>query len=1182
MANTRTPRPSSLGRPSTEPPSDAIQVGDHILKKGEQIGPFRFVRKIGSGGMAHVLLATDPSDRPVALKVLRRNRLRTGLTRFRREFHALYRLSHPNVIRVDTWGELHGHPYIAMEFVDGPDLHTVVRSFRHWDDADRFQRCEEILIDLCRALAVIHQAGLVHRDLKPSNVLLTKDGVCKLTDFGIVKNLDVRVDPQLSTTLVGTWAYSSPEHISGQPIDHRSDLYSLGVILFAMLTGKRPFVAKNMAGYLQQHRDKPAPRASAVKPGVPPHLDAICAQLLSKAPKDRFQSAREILYRLEAVDDTSNPSGTHWEPPLLGDDDNLTTLTDALAGLTAGRGALLRVIGPDGSGRSRMLEEVRRNAQNLGVPVHMHAFRDDMPVYSVTQRLAKELLEELPEQERSDLGGLLESITGRQSLPGDARFALYDVVSEAFRRVLEHRPRVLLLDDVHEASPRELHLFRYLVRQLGSGGEHRPFLLVETVRQGSHTGDAELAAQEHTGLFLRPLTRVELGVMVADLVGEGAAAERLSARLYRETEGNPFFATEFLRSLIAQGIIKASDHGWQLTLDPGELAEGKLEIPPGIRQMLRRRLEGLPQLQTRILQALSTSPDDLDLDTLIDIVDEHEEDVIDAVDQLIRAGLIAEQPARDERAFHIVHRKLAELVHARVPRADRRQLHRRIAELLEESTGLDPESMEVVGEHYRQAGDAAKAYQLLVGAARHLTQRGLHEEAASLCERAVDLELSAQPLMEPTQWTSLRLSLLLVRAQVLSNRAEWSEAARVLTELIDLSMAQQADQTLVTAQVRLARIRQLQGDADGSERLADAALRMARRLHFRQGVADALRALATHAWLVGDIEKCEALANQGLLVTQGPQLATERAQLLSTLATAQATRGQLASATRGLKEAIALFEELRMKHPRVNALANLAELMIWLGHLNEAKEAADQAVRAAEELGYRVGIGNARRTRGYVLLHLGRFEDAQDDLLKAFYMAQEIGLLQASLGAATALIQLSLIHADLAAARHWGAKALVLASQRDTEEYMPQIQALLARAIFPSHPDKAHILLHAAYAACPGLQTPRMLQVRLACAAAAAASGQTDMASHEVRYLVQHKNIRSFPLVELAARLLLTALSTGEARKTHHTLARELMDNLASELPDDLRQSWLRRPGYRLLNAKEITLTPLPDETPSA
>ena len=230
-----------------------FEMGGVPITPGMVIGNYCYVRPIGKGGMANVLLAQDPNNKPVALKVLKQNRFKTGKRRFRREFRSVARINHPNVIRVYSFGDYFSHPYIAMEFIDGIDLHTTIRNFREKSLSYRWQRAEEILTDLSRGLACIHEHGLIHRDLKPSNILLNDQGACKISDFGIVKSINT--DPEQSTTLVGTWAYASPEQISGQPLDLRSDLYSLGIILYAMLTGRRPFAADNMAGYLKLHKE---------------------------------------------------------------------------------------------------------------------------------------------------------------------------------------------------------------------------------------------------------------------------------------------------------------------------------------------------------------------------------------------------------------------------------------------------------------------------------------------------------------------------------------------------------------------------------------------------------------------------------------------------------------------------------------------------------------------------------------------------------------------------------------------------------------------------------------------------------------------------------------------------------------------------------------------------------------
>ncbi|HMV68117.1 MAG TPA: protein kinase, partial [Myxococcota bacterium] len=991
--------------------SEPLVFGGRMLRRGDRVGPYVFEREVGGGGMARVLLARGPNGEPVALKVLRANRFDTGLARFRREFHALSRISHPNIIRVDAYGDLHGHPYIAMEYVDGPDLHTVVRSLRHATDEVRFQRVEDILVQLCRALAAIHRRGLVHRDLKPSNVLLTRDGVCKLTDFGIVKDLDPSNNPQLSTTLVGTWAYTSPEHIMGHAVDHRSDLYSLGVILFALLTGKRPFVADNMAGYLEMHRDRPAPRASAVREGVPEHLDAICARLLEKAPRDRFQSAREILYRLDADDpapDVQNPRA--WEPPFVGNAAALETVEEAIHALTGGRASVVRVVGEDGSGKSRLLEHAIDQARMLGLPFHHHAFRSDAPVFSVAVQLARELVRELPDGEGGDIRRLVMAWTEGSALRGDTRYALYDALREALGWALRDHPRLLLFDDVHEAAPQELDLVRYLARSLLDGAG-QPLLVMLAGRRSAAAMEAVDVPVHEARLV--PLTLADLRSLVGSLIGPGRAAEQIAQRLHAETEGNAFFATEFLRSLISRHIIVRTASGWKLALDAEELAQAHLEIPPGIRQMLRRRLDALPAPEVEVLEVLAFGGQPVSLDVLHAALGRpDEEELLQRLDHLIEAELVRELRRGDDLSYELVHRTISEIVGRDVPERTRREVHARLASAIEENSLHEAEALEVIGEHWRKAGEAGKAYENLVIAAARLVERSMAEPAWALSEKAAAVELPAQAELPAGTWAELRMEHLRTRAVALQNRGAWEEATAVTSELVAVAQDAGDDRSLCRARLERARVLRQRGERDLSRADAESALRLARKLHYRQGVAAALHNLAGLAWVDGDLDECEKLTHEGLLVAQGTPLAAERARLQLTYALSIGLRGQLSAAIRNLTEAEGLFRELRMQPQRVLSLANLSEMLVWQGESEDALRRADEAVRLAEALAYKLGLLVALRARGVARADMDEIVGARADLLRARAMAAEVDVHEEELAAAVALIRLTLACAD--------------------------------------------------------------------------------------------------------------------------------------------------------------------------
>ncbi len=1144
---------------------EPLEMGGTVLQPGSRIGSYVFLREIGSGGMARVLLAKDPAGSLIALKVLRRNRFATGLVRFRREFRALSRINHQNVVRVEAYGDLHGHPFIAMEYVDGPDLHALVRGFKTWDAERRWRRCEEILVDLCRALAAVHRRGLVHRDLKPSNVLISRDGVCKLTDFGIVKDLDPSHDPHLSTTLVGTWAYASPEQISGNPIDHRSDLYSLGVILFAMLTGKRPFVANDMAGYLALHRDRPAPASRDVMPTVPSHLDEICRRLLQKAPRDRYQSAQEILFRLEAEERVPVPAASDgWEPPLVGRALELDAIGEAVAGLTGGRGGVLVLDGDDGSGKSRLLDEVVERARNLGLAFHREEFLRDSPVFKVLLHIVNEVLRDTGGAKSKDLVADLSEFAQGEGVIRDARYRVYDGAREALGEALQDGPRLLVLDDIHEAHPRELHLLSFLIQKLVAR-EQLPLLVVATLRPKASAAATAFAAGAELGVEPRemtvgPLSREDIASILVDLVGDTPAARLLAQRLHKETEGNAAFVTEFLRALMASGLLARDGDGWRITVASDEIATGHLEIPLGVRQMMKARLDAVRSEDRRVLEVLAVGGREVDLDVLIDVLEEEEDVVMDSLDRLLTSGIVRERRTRDVLLHAVSHRKFADIVYRDLDPERRAWLHRRMAAALEIRYAQNPAALEVVGEHYRRAGDAGRSYRYLVAAARRLADRSLMQEAWELTEKAGALEDSALADLPRAEFREFRRDNLMVRASVHYNRAEWADAEKTWRVVLGYAEEDGDPKTACEARLRLATVLRRRGKPTESALFAEVALEASRRLHHREGVADALHNMAALAWSNGDLDGCERLANEGLLVTQGGQLADRRAELLLALTAAQATRGHLAAATTGLTEAEGIFRELRMKRPRCLALANIAELLVWQGEPLQARQRAHVAVELARELDYKLGRVAATRAMSVAALDLGLYDEAKAGLDEALALARVIELPEEVLATLVSRVQLALEQDDLDAAIAFGNAGLEVMLQRDPERYLPVIQAQLALATAERDPVGARELLDLAEAAAMDAPVPRRARVQLAAATARRALLDLDGARTLGRSVLQMASSRGLRMISLEARALLVTLTAGDERRTHETVASEMALDFARSLSPEMKQSFLARP----------------------
>ncbi len=282
------------------------------LSPGTRLGPYEILAPLGAGGMGEVYRARDPKlGRDVAIKVLPEAVAGDAerLARFEREARSLASLNHPNIVTIFSIEESGGTRFLAMELVEGESLDTLLAS-----GGLPLSRFFDIAVPLSEALSAAHERGIVHRDLKPGNVMVTREGRVKVLDFGLAKRGPAESDPNLSNTptesraeltsegqVFGTVAYMSPEQARGGKVDARSDVFSLGVLLYQMLTGRRPHEGASAVDIISSILRDKAPSVTDLRADVPPHLARILRRCLEKDPRDRYQTSRDVFNELKEL-----------------------------------------------------------------------------------------------------------------------------------------------------------------------------------------------------------------------------------------------------------------------------------------------------------------------------------------------------------------------------------------------------------------------------------------------------------------------------------------------------------------------------------------------------------------------------------------------------------------------------------------------------------------------------------------------------------------------------------------------------------------------------------------------------------------------------------------------------------------------------------------------------------------
>ena len=816
----------TIPQPTGEPPDPrpAASAPTPAQPSSFASGRYQVKRFLGEGGKKKVYLAHDTLlDREVAFALIKTEGLdEAGRSRISREAQAMGRLgSHPHIVTVFDLGQEQDQPYMVTELMGGGDVEGAVEDAP--DHRLPLEQSINIAQETCRGLEFAHSRGIVHRDLKPGNVWLTQDGTAKIGDFGLAVALD-RSRLTTEGMMVGTVSYMPPEQAMGGEVTPQSDLYSLGAMLYEMVTGRPPFLGDDSVAIIGQHINTPPVAPTWHNGQCPRALDALILRLLAKDPSGRPESATDVLSALDAIDLSDGPplergEGGISDPHALdslasgvfvGRQREMGDLNAALEDALSGRGRLVTLVGEPGIGKTRTAQELATYAGLRGAQVLWGRCYEEQgvpPYWPWVQAIRSYIQERDPERLRSEMGSgaadiaeivsdLRERLPDVQlpppSQPEQARFRLFDSITNFLKTASRTQPIVLMLDDLHWADKPSLLLLEFLARELSGArllvvGNYRDVELSRQHPLAETLGELNRsAAGGLQRVLLRGLAQVDIGRFIEVAAGI-MPPQGLVTAVHTQTEGNPLFVTEVVRLLVQDQALTPA-FGLPSPSGGGVGGEGDswtVRIPEGVREVIGRRLNRLSQRCNETLTVASVIGREFELQQLVPLIEDVSEDrLLEVLEEALAARVVEELPSAVGR-YQFTHALIQETLAVELSTTRRVRLHSRIAEALEELYGAGAQAHAAELAHHFAEAEGVLGTEKLVRYSLLAGERALgssaHEDALAHFQRGLTGK-AGQPMDEE----AAALLYGLGRAQAATlERSQLGEAVASLVRSFD-------------------------------------------------------------------------------------------------------------------------------------------------------------------------------------------------------------------------------------------------------------------------------------------------------------------------------------------------------------------------------------------------------------
>jgi len=963
---------------------------------GQTLSHYRVLDAVGAGGMGIVYRALDERlDRTVALKMLSEPLVldRTAVERLIREARAVSALNHPNIVTVHEIVETESSCFIVMEFVQGRTLRTIAAE----------PPSSELVVKLggqiATALAVAHAVGIIHRDIKPENIMVRADGYVKVLDFGLarlipIKSTQLTADTiSVSGALIGTARYMSPEQMRGETVGCASDVFSLGLVLYELATGRHPFVADTGIGVLHAILSEPLLRPSRLNPEIPAALEGLITQMLEKDFRLR-PTAAEVEAKLAALESNSLDVGVRpvqvrleAQGLIVGREKERAQLSAAFESAESGRGLLLCVAGEAGMGKTTIVEDFLGELSSRDHPCtiarggcseRLAGTEAYLPILEALESLLRgEFARLVKLMAPSWYMQLSSALTGDPAISefadwkGTSQERMKRELSALLQEVCRIRPLVLFFDDLHWADVSTIDLLAYIAAKLGS----MRLLVMVTFRS------SEMLLAKHPFLRIKPdlqargvCREISLEFLRGGDIKKYLALEfprhrfpqDFLALLQSKTEGNPLFMVHLLRYLRDSGVIAEEQGRWALART---LPDVRQALPESIRGMIQKKIDQLSDEDRRLLVAGSVQGYEFDSAIVsqalaMDAADvEDRLEVLDRIHFFVRRIEETEFPNKTLTVrYRFVHALYQNALYDSLAPTRKAILSMAVANALLAYQGeRSSESASELGFLFEAARDFPRASHHFLIAAQNAARVFANREAIVLARRGLD---ALRTLPESSDRDEQELALLLTLASPLAVVKGYAHS--------------EVEETLLRAQSL-----------------------------WRGGVPQRLSIIAG-LWacytIRANVDASRDLAEQFLTVAQTLQDPALLIESYGRLGTTLFNLGEFRSALPELEKASALYELHKHRShqllyavgidPGVFMLCEFVRSLWMLGFPDQALARGQNAIAAARKLSHPPSLGHALV---FAAIH-HQFRRAAEKALEgaeaAIALAQEHGLPQ--------------------------------------------------------------------------------------------------------------------------------------------------------------------------------------------